>query len=103
MMVTRPSPRAVDACARIGGNSNQETESEKTMKTAHTEPTAKQISKQTTSCETLSRREILAGLGAVGATMLLPGGLTRLRLRPTSHALVGLRAPSTDRNTNMCK
>jgi 5'-nucleotidase/UDP-sugar diphosphatase len=45
------------------------------MKTVHTEPTAKQISKQTTSCETLSRREILAGLGAVGATMLLPGGL----------------------------
>jgi len=29
--------------------------------------------------------------------------LTRLRLRPTSHAFVGLRAPSTDRNTNMCK
>ena len=46
------------------------------MKTAHTDPTAKQISKQTTSRETFSRREVLAGLGAVGATMLLPGVLS---------------------------
>ncbi len=36
-------------------------------------------------------------------TMSLPANvLTRLRLRPTSHALVGLRTPSTDRHTNMC-
>jgi hypothetical protein len=48
----------------------------KPMKTARTDPAAKQSWEQIRSCKTFSRREILAGMGAVGATMLLPGGLS---------------------------
>jgi hypothetical protein len=46
-----------------------------TMKTAHTDPTGEQVWKQPMSRKIFSRREILAGLGAVGAPMLLPGVL----------------------------
>jgi hypothetical protein len=42
----------------------------KATKTAHK---AEPVPKQSTSRGTFSRREILAGLGAVGAPMLLPG------------------------------
>ena len=42
------------------------------METTNEETAATQIAKETTSSKTLSRRELLGGLGVFGATMLLP-------------------------------
>ena len=53
--------------ASIAGRAMQESFSEN--------PAAASGGKKTTSRETLSRREVLASLGAVGATMLLPGAV----------------------------
>jgi 5'-nucleotidase/UDP-sugar diphosphatase len=46
------------------------------MKTAHTDSAGEQVFKQSRSRGIISRREILAGLGAVGVPMLFPGVLS---------------------------
>jgi 5'-nucleotidase / UDP-sugar diphosphatase len=43
------------------------------LKTAREDPARADVEKEAASRETLSRRDVLAGLGAVGATMLLSG------------------------------
>jgi 5'-nucleotidase / UDP-sugar diphosphatase len=48
----------------------------KTMKTVHTDSAGELVLKQSMSRGIISRREILAGLGAVGVPMLLPGVLS---------------------------
>ena len=45
---------------------------DKTVKTAYENAAVASVGDKTTSREALSRREVLAGLGALGATMLLP-------------------------------
>jgi 5'-nucleotidase / UDP-sugar diphosphatase len=45
------------------------------MKTAHEDLAGADVEKEAASRETLSRRDVLAGLGAVSATILLPGSL----------------------------
>jgi 5'-nucleotidase len=58
--------------ARIKSQGPVKNPKDKTVKTIHENPVAASAGNKTTSGETLSRREVLAALGAVGATMLLP-------------------------------